>query len=197
MGQRHGGRGVRVSQRVGDRRFASILQLLEDDRGQPLVRMAYTTDGVTRRGPVTLRPKDVEKLRSALKPGSALAAALGCPVSDGSDGRRTPGARPRRAPRSTTEQHRRASRAQRFVGRAEQRVDGVLRMRHQPEHVPGLVADAGHVADRAVRVLAGRVAEEDLAFGFELREQLRVGEPAALAVLDRDRERLARLAPRR
>jgi hypothetical protein len=68
---------VKVSQRVGDRRFASILQLLEDDRGEPLVRIAYTTDGITRRGPVTLRPKDVEKLRSALEPGSALGAALG------------------------------------------------------------------------------------------------------------------------
>src|SRR5215510_119538 len=72
---------VRVAQRVGDRRFASILQLLEDDRGQPLVRIAYTTDGATRRGPVTLRPKDVEKLRSALEPGSRLAAALGWPAS--------------------------------------------------------------------------------------------------------------------
>ena len=68
---------VKVSQRVGDRRFASILQLLEDDRGEPLVRIAYTTDNVTRRGPVTLRPKDVDKLRSALGPGSRLATALG------------------------------------------------------------------------------------------------------------------------
>jgi hypothetical protein len=68
---------VKVSQRVGDRRFASIVQLLEDSRGAPLVRIAYTTDGITRRGPVTLRPRDLEKLRSALEPGSALAAAFG------------------------------------------------------------------------------------------------------------------------
>ena len=62
---------------MGDKRFASIVQLLEDDRGEPLVRIAYTTDGVARRGPVTLRPKDVEQLRAALAPDSALAAALG------------------------------------------------------------------------------------------------------------------------
>lgn len=68
---------VKVSQRVGDRKFASILQLLQDGRGAPFVRIAYTTDGITRRGPVTLRPKDLEKLRSALEPGSALAAAFG------------------------------------------------------------------------------------------------------------------------
>src|SRR6478752_4779313 len=68
---------VKVSQRVGDRRFASILQLLEDERGEPLIRIAYTTDNVARRGPVTLRPKDVDKLRSALAPGSRLATALG------------------------------------------------------------------------------------------------------------------------
>src|SRR6187397_1382027 len=63
---------VKVAQRVGDRRFASILQLLEDDRGEPLVRIAYTTDNVARRGPVTLRPKDLEKLRSALESDSRL-----------------------------------------------------------------------------------------------------------------------------
>jgi hypothetical protein len=68
---------VKVAQRVGDRRFASLLQLLEDDRGRPLVRISYSTDGVTRRGPVTLRPKDVDDLRAALEPGSGLAAVLG------------------------------------------------------------------------------------------------------------------------
>jgi hypothetical protein len=68
---------VSVLQRVRDRRFTSILQLLEDDRGEPLVRIAYTTDGVARRGPVTLRPRDLTKLRAALTPGSALATAIG------------------------------------------------------------------------------------------------------------------------
>jgi hypothetical protein len=68
---------ARVAQRAGDRRFASIVQLLETDRGEPLVRIAYTTDGVARRGPVTLRPKDVARLRTALAADSALSAALG------------------------------------------------------------------------------------------------------------------------
>jgi hypothetical protein len=68
---------VRISQQVGDRRFASLLQLLEDDRGGFLIRIAYTTDGVVRRGPVTLRPKDLARLRASVKSGSPLAAAFG------------------------------------------------------------------------------------------------------------------------
>src|SRR6187551_1602072 len=73
---------VKVAQRVGDKRFASILQLLEDDRGELLVRIAYTTDNVARRGPVTLRPKDLEKLRSALESDSRLAAVFGWVAPD-------------------------------------------------------------------------------------------------------------------
>lgn len=68
---------VRVSQRVGDKQFASLLQLLEGKRGEPLVRFSYTTDGVSRRGPVTLRLKDIERLRATLDPSSPLAVALG------------------------------------------------------------------------------------------------------------------------
>jgi hypothetical protein len=68
---------ARVAQRVGDKRFTSVVQLLVDGEGMPLVRIAYATDGVARRGPVTLRPRDVQRLRAALEPGSALAAALG------------------------------------------------------------------------------------------------------------------------
>jgi len=68
---------VKVSQRVGDKRFASLLQLLKTGDGEALVRIAYSTDGVTRRGPVTLRPRDLEQLRSKLGDGSPLAAAFG------------------------------------------------------------------------------------------------------------------------
>ena len=67
---------VRLQQRAGDKRFASLVQLLEDAKGERLLRFAYTTDGVTRRGPVTLRPADVERLRDALAEHEALAAAL-------------------------------------------------------------------------------------------------------------------------
>jgi hypothetical protein len=67
---------VRLKQQAGEKRFASLVQLLEDAQGQRLVRFAYTTDGVTRRGPVTLRRADLERLGKALAEHEALAAAL-------------------------------------------------------------------------------------------------------------------------
>ena len=80
------------------------------------------------------------------------------------------------------------------VGRAGQRVDGVLGMRHQADDVAALVADAGDVVERAVGVVARCVAEDDPALGLELGEHLRRGEVAAGRVLDRDREHVAHLA---
>jgi hypothetical protein len=68
---------VRLQQRAGDKRFSSIVQLLEDARGEQLVRFAYATDGTARRGPVTLRARDLAKLRAALADTPQLAAALG------------------------------------------------------------------------------------------------------------------------
>jgi hypothetical protein len=68
---------VTLPQRSGERRFASVVQLLETDKGERLVRFAYTTAGVARRGPVTLRPRDLTRLRSALAAHPALAEALG------------------------------------------------------------------------------------------------------------------------
>jgi hypothetical protein len=67
---------VKLQQRAGEKRFASLVQLLESEKGEPLVRFAYTTDGVVRRGPVTLRGVDLERLRKALGDHEALAAAL-------------------------------------------------------------------------------------------------------------------------
>jgi hypothetical protein len=67
---------VKLPQRVGDKRFASLVQLLQGEKGEALVRFAYTTDGVIRRGPVTLRDADLERLRKALGEHEALAAAL-------------------------------------------------------------------------------------------------------------------------
>jgi hypothetical protein len=58
---------VKVAQRAGERRFASVVQLLEAVDGERLVRFAYTTDGQARRGPVTLRARDLERLRAALE----------------------------------------------------------------------------------------------------------------------------------
>jgi hypothetical protein len=57
---------LRLPQQSGSKRFASLVQLLEDDKGERLVRFAYATDGVARRGPVTLRLRDLERLREAL-----------------------------------------------------------------------------------------------------------------------------------
>ena len=65
-----------LQQRAGDKRFASLVQLLETEKGERLVRFAYTTDGSTRRGPVTLRARDLERLRTALAEHPGLAEAL-------------------------------------------------------------------------------------------------------------------------
>ena len=68
---------LHVPQRAGERRFATVVQLLVDEKGGELVRIAYTTDGTVRRGPVTLRGRDVERLRAALADSPRIAGALG------------------------------------------------------------------------------------------------------------------------
>ncbi len=65
-----------LQQRAGDKRFASLVQLLEDEKGERLVRFAYSTGGTARRGPVTLRARDLERLGAALAERPALAEAL-------------------------------------------------------------------------------------------------------------------------
>ena len=57
---------VSVSQRVGEKRFSVLVQLLEARNGERLVRFAYSTEGSARRGPVTMRARDIERLRAAL-----------------------------------------------------------------------------------------------------------------------------------
>lgn len=65
-----------ILQRVGDKRFSSVFELLETKDGETLLRIAYTTGGATRRGPVTLRTRDLQRLREALRKTPGLAAAL-------------------------------------------------------------------------------------------------------------------------
>jgi len=65
-----------LPQRVGEKRFASIVELLETERGERLVRFAYSTGGSVRRGPVTLRVRDLERLRAALAEHPGLAEAI-------------------------------------------------------------------------------------------------------------------------
>jgi hypothetical protein len=72
---------LQVPQRAGERRFATVVQLLVDEKGGELVRFAYTTDGTVRRGPVTLRGRDLERLRTALADRPRLAQALGLAAS--------------------------------------------------------------------------------------------------------------------
>lgn len=67
---------VTLPQRARGKRFSSVVELLENDRGEKLVRFAYSTDGVVRRGPVTLRAADLERLREALASSPGLAEAL-------------------------------------------------------------------------------------------------------------------------
>jgi hypothetical protein len=76
-----------VQQRSGDKRFASIVQLLEGAKGERLVRFAYSTGGTARRGPVTLRARDVQRLVDGLAGCPQLAETLGFPsIEEGANG---------------------------------------------------------------------------------------------------------------
>jgi hypothetical protein len=68
---------VALKQRANGKQWTTLVQLLDDEKGDWLVRFAYTTDGVARRGPVTLRGADLERLRVALKKTPRLREALG------------------------------------------------------------------------------------------------------------------------
>jgi hypothetical protein len=68
---------VHVEQGGAEQAFASVVQLLESRAGERFVRFAYTRDGRDRRGPVTLRLEDVDRLRDGLRERRGLARALG------------------------------------------------------------------------------------------------------------------------
>jgi len=67
---------VSIAQRAGERRFSTVVELLETDSGERLVRFAYTTDGTARRGPVTLRAKDLARMQKLLERTPELREAL-------------------------------------------------------------------------------------------------------------------------
>jgi hypothetical protein len=71
---------VALPQQAGEKRFSSLVQLLQTASGEHLVRFAYATGGSARRGPVTLRARDLERLRAALVERPALAGVLGLGV---------------------------------------------------------------------------------------------------------------------
>jgi hypothetical protein len=68
---------VSLKHRVNGKQFSTLVELLEDDNGNWLVRFAYSTDGTIRRGPVTFRAADLERLRVALRKTPRLCALLG------------------------------------------------------------------------------------------------------------------------
>ena len=68
---------VSVPQRVAEKRFSVVVQLLETRSGERLIRYAYATAGSARRGPVTMRARDLERLRAALERAPVLRDALG------------------------------------------------------------------------------------------------------------------------
>jgi len=64
-----------LPQRAGAKRFATRVELLDGESGR-LVRFSYTTGGAVRRGPVTLRERDLAKLAPLLERTPQLRAAL-------------------------------------------------------------------------------------------------------------------------
>ena len=67
---------VTLKQRVSGKQFTTLVQLLEDEKGDWLVRFAYATEGTARRGPVTFRGADLDRLRVALRKTPRLRALL-------------------------------------------------------------------------------------------------------------------------
>jgi hypothetical protein len=67
---------VTLAQQAGQKRFASVVELLVTEKGERLVRFAYSTGGAVRRGPVTFRVRDLERLQTALADNPGLAEAL-------------------------------------------------------------------------------------------------------------------------
>jgi hypothetical protein len=67
---------VTVPQRAGDRRFTTRVELLVTGTGERLVRFSYATDATARRGPVTLRERDIAKLGAVLERAPELRRVL-------------------------------------------------------------------------------------------------------------------------
>ena len=66
-----------MPQQAGTKRFSSKVQLLETAKGERLVRFSYSGSGGGTRGPVTLRERDIGRLKTALAQHPALAEVLG------------------------------------------------------------------------------------------------------------------------
>jgi hypothetical protein len=74
---------VDVKQEAEGKSFTTLVELLETDDGESLVRVAYTTDGQARRGPVTVRKADLRRLAKALAKTSRLKTVIETEVATG------------------------------------------------------------------------------------------------------------------
>lgn len=70
---------ITLKQAVDGKSFATLVELLETTEGESLVRVAYSTDGVARRGPVTMRKGDLRRLAKALEKTPKLKAIIESP----------------------------------------------------------------------------------------------------------------------
>lgn len=67
---------VALPQKGTEKAFEPVVQLLETRHGERLVRFAYRTEGQVRRGPVTVRVRDLARARKALDEVPELRRAL-------------------------------------------------------------------------------------------------------------------------
>jgi hypothetical protein len=67
---------VALPHRGKEKAFEPVVQLLETREGERLVRFAYRTEGQVRRGPVTVRVRDLARARKALERQPELRRAL-------------------------------------------------------------------------------------------------------------------------
>lgn len=74
---------INVKQTADGKSFATLVELLETDDGEALVRIAYSTDGIARRGPVTVRKADLRRVAKALEKTPQLKAVIESELSTG------------------------------------------------------------------------------------------------------------------
>ena len=67
---------INVKQTADDKAFTTLVELLETEDGEALVRIAYSTDGIARRGPVTVRKADLRRIAKALEKTPQLKAVM-------------------------------------------------------------------------------------------------------------------------
>jgi len=67
---------INVKQTADGKAFTTLVELLETEDGETLVRVAYSTDGTARRGPGTVRMADLRRVAKALEKTPKLKAVI-------------------------------------------------------------------------------------------------------------------------